>query len=753
MIPDNLPHQFLCYVRTAEGQKFPCNARGEAVDAHDPRNWMTYDQAAAAAAALGPQFGVAFDLTENDPWFFIDLDKCFDVASGQWKPEALAIWSQFTGAWGEVSSSGTGLHIMGYCQPAAVAHLRNKWDGWKEFYVQGRFIAFGHTGWSRIGDVAVDYDWTEVIKTIVPERVNLGELPVGVDPRWTGPEDDDTLIEMALRSASHSAGAMFSGKATFADLWQRNVPVLARNFPHHSGDPGLFDWSSADSALLSQLAFWTGRDMPRMDRLFRRSGLMREKYAMRDDYRTNSVQNAARLVRSVYDKPRSVPAANSVPTAAGEARGEILLSIVEQIEHFKGCVYVRDTHRVLVPGGRMLKPEQFNATYGGHVFQMQPDGTGPTKKAFEAFTENRGWKFPSAIRPCFRPDLAPGVITDDGSVNTYYPPNVDMTPGDVTRFMDFLRKLLPDERDRAILIAYLAAVVQHPGVKFQWAPVLQGCEGNGKTLVFSTLLYAVGKQYTHQPRAEQITEKFNAYLEGKVFILIEEIHMEGRREVLDTLKPLITNVDVELRGMQQDQRMVENRANFGFCTNFKNAVVKSRNDRRYAIFYTAQQEVDDLARDGMTGDYFPSMYRWLREQGGYAAIANWLKTYAIPDELNPAMNCHRAPRTSSTDEAVLNTTGAIELEIMEAAQDNTRGFRDGWISTWALDALLRARGSRVARNTLGTILRQCGYVEWGRAPRPILQEDGKRPVLYRLKSAEGAGSFEEYLAAQAYLTQ
>ena len=52
MIPTGLPHQFLCYVRTAEGQKFPCNARGEAVDAHDPRNWMTYDQAAAAAVAM-----------------------------------------------------------------------------------------------------------------------------------------------------------------------------------------------------------------------------------------------------------------------------------------------------------------------------------------------------------------------------------------------------------------------------------------------------------------------------------------------------------------------------------------------------------------------------------------------------------------------------------------------------------------------------------------------------------------------------
>ncbi|MFR4804189.1 MAG: hypothetical protein ACLT98_13270 [Eggerthellaceae bacterium] len=41
------------------------------------------------------------------------------------------------------------------------------------------------------------------------------------------------------------------------------------------------DRSAADMALCSHLAFWCGRDAGRMDRIFRRSGLMRDKWDSR----------------------------------------------------------------------------------------------------------------------------------------------------------------------------------------------------------------------------------------------------------------------------------------------------------------------------------------------------------------------------------------------------------------------------------------------------------------------------------------
>lgn len=722
-----LPQRFINYRLQAKPDspkmdKIPCDAMGNAINPHDPSQWMTYE----AAQARGP---VGFILN-GDGWFCIDLDNCRNATTGEYTAAAVAIYQSFPGALGEVSVSGTGLHIFGKCDPSQLADRRNKWDGDKEWYHTGRFIALSPHGLQPIGGQWIEKNWNDQLLRILPRRADAdGVLPTEVDPTYTGPADDDSLIAMMLRS-SGSAASKFGAKASVVDLWNANATVLSRVFPAYDGNGG-FDHSSADAALMSHLAFWTGKDMARMDRLFRRSALMRDKYRDRDDYRRDTIGGAARMCKKVYDQPQKtmpLPGAAGAP-ASGETGHEMFLTVPEMIKHFEGCVYIRDVHKVLVPDGALLKPEQFNASYGGHMFQMLPDGTKPTRKAFEALTECIAHRFPQAKRPVFRPDVPTGHILPDQSVNIYVKADVRIEPGDVTPFMNFLAKLLPSKRDRDILLGYMAACVQYPGVKFQWAPVLQGTEGNGKSLVAGCVAYALGPDMVHEPRASQLAEKYNGYLEAKLLQIVEEIHMGGRREMLDELKPYITNKRIELRGMAQEKRMIDNVANWFFCTNHKDAVLKSKNDRRYAVFFTAQQSADDILRDGMGGDFFPNLYSWLRADG-YAFMAHWLTHYQIPDELNPATMCHRAPETSTTAEAVAASTGTIEAEISEAVESDTVGFRGGWISSHMLDRLLRERGFKVSRPKIGSILTDLGYKQWGRAPRPFMREDAKRPVLW-----------------------
>ena len=138
-----LPDQFVAWELRSQG-KVPVGPQGHAVSAHDPCNWMSYREAISSSDRVG------FVLTEQDPWFCIDLDKC-DDGSGGWKEGALEIFRAFPGALYEISQSGGGLHILGKCDCVRVSRLRNKWDGWKEFYFAKRFIAFGPYGWSVIG--------------------------------------------------------------------------------------------------------------------------------------------------------------------------------------------------------------------------------------------------------------------------------------------------------------------------------------------------------------------------------------------------------------------------------------------------------------------------------------------------------------------------------------------------------------------------------------------------------------------------
>jgi len=436
---------------------------------------------------------------------------------------------------------------------------------------------------------------------------------------------------------------------------------------------------------------------------------------------------------------------------AEKVEGYQYLSADLQIEHFAGCVYIQDQHRIFTPSGAILKSEQFNATFGGYVFQLDETGNKTTRKAWEAFTESQAVRYPKAQSTCFRPELDPAsLITEEGRllVNTYVPILTPRTEGDVNPFLTHLSKVLPESNDRAILLAYMAAVVQYQGVKFQWAPLLQGVEGNGKTLFTRCVSFAVGRRYTHLPPSGEISEKFNEWLFNKIFIGIEDVYVpDHKKEIIEVLKPMITNDKLAMRAMQQAQVMGDNRANFMLNSNHKDGLKKTRSDRRFAVFYSAQQTVADLVRDGMDGNYFPDLYDWLNDQGGYAKVANFLSKYQIPAALNPATVCHRAPRTSSTAEAVESSLGVAEQIIHDAVDLEEWGFRGDLICTKAASKLLKENGKKLSPQKVALALANLGY---SKHPTLIksdgkLRIDGTRRRLYvkrgslsaKLATAEG----------------
>lgn len=411
-----------------------------------------------------------------------------------------------------------------------------------------------------------------------------------------------------------------------------------------------------------------------------------------------------------------------------------------QIEKFEGCTYIQDVHRILTPRGTMLDPGQFRAVHGGYSFQMDDMGERVTRNAWEAFTESQLVRFPKADTTCFRPDFKPGAIIDvEGlkAVNAYKEVETPRQKGDLAPFMRHLEKLLPDARDREIIISFMAAIVQYKGVKFQWCPLVQGAPGNGKTLLTRCVAFAVSNRYSHLPKADEIGNKFNGWLINKLFIGVEDVYIpENKKELIETLKPMITNERQEIQFKGSDQVTKDICANFILNSNHKDAIRKTRDDRRFAVFFTAQQSEEDIRRDGMGGDYFPSLYAWLQKEG-YAIVNEFLSSYKIKDEFNPATSCHRAPETSSTLEALSVGMGSVEQEILEAIQEDRIGFSGGWVSSVAMERLLKEM--RVERmippNKRRDLMISLGY-DWhpalhnGRVNNPILLDDNKKPRLY-----------------------
>lgn len=440
--------------------------------------------------------------------------------------------------------------------------------------------------------------------------------------------------------------------------------------------------------------------------------------------------------------------------------GYQFLGTEQQLEFFKGCVYIQDAHRVFVPSGVLLKSEQFNATYGGYIFALDDTGTKTTRKAFEAFTESQTIRYPKAESKCFRPTLTPGsIVEQDGRslVNVYVPVTTPRVQGDVTPFLVHLQKLLPNDNDRLIMLSYMAACVQYKGVKFQWAPLIQGTPGNGKTLITRCVMAAIGEKYSHMPPAGEIGEKFNLWLFNKLFIGVEDVYIpRHKREILETLKPMITGDRLACRAMQQDQVMGDLCCNFILNANFKAAIQKTKDDRRFCVFFTAQQSVDDIRKDGLGGNYFPDLYGWLKT-GGYAAVTEYLHTYSIPDQYNPARACHRAPETSTTFEAIAAGLGGAEQEILEAVEEGRPGFRGGWISSMMLDMLLKNKrmDGKIPINRRREMLNELGY-DWhpalvsGRVNNVVTPDNGKPRLFVQHTNVELQKITSAADAARAY---
>jgi hypothetical protein len=722
-------------------------------DAHDPAIWMDATTACHMATALGgqphpggPGWGVGFTFTAQDPFFFIDVDGCLQP-DGQWSPIVHELCGALPGAAVEISQSGNGLHIIasGDAGPTETRRKKDYTSKLFDLYTEKRFVAL--TGTAIQGHAATVH--TPALHAIVEKHLRkrgaIDDAPDGwttaPDPTWNGPKDDDELLRRAMRS--QSAGSAFSGKATFADLWERNIDALARTYPpdaNSKGEP--YDGSRVDRALAQMLAFWTGRDCERIKRLMLRSNLVREKWHKRESYLDDTILSAVQvqgewLTDKSVEAPAVTPAATEAPTPRLN-EGATYVSVGDQIAMFTGCVYVSDQNRILVPGGHVISKEQFKVRYGGYTFPMDLNNEmRPTRDAWEAFTQSQAYRAPRADSTCFRPDLPAGAIVDEHDftrVNTFWPIKVERKVGDPAPFLRHLEKLLPNERDRTIMLAYMAACVQYQGYKIKWAPLIQGVEGNGKSFLSLCVEAAVGKRYTHWPRADQISEKFNAWLFDKIFIGVEDIFVpESQQEVIEVLKPMITGESLAKRAMNTDQINANIVCNFILNSNHKGAIRKTRNDRRFAMLYCAQQQESDLVRDGMDKAYHQALYDWARA-GGYAIVAELLHTMPIPPEFDPKGQCQRAPITSSTEDAIAASRTTVEQEILEAIEEGIQGFAGGWISSIALTKLLESKRRSMSPARQRETLVSLGY-DWhpgltkGRVDNPV-HPDGGKPKLY-----------------------
>jgi len=216
----------------------------------DPATWGTFETACKRYPLDGFD-GVGFVFAGDDPFCGVDLDDCRDKTTGgidQWAAEAIAELDSYA----EVSPSGTGVKVF---VRATVPPGRCR-KGHVEMYDRGRYFCV--TGQRLSNSPTKIQDRQEQVNRLHARLVAASPRPAGPQKPITSgpPEADAEIVALAMRAKNG---------AKFAALW--------------SGDTGSYSsHSEADLALCGMLAFYAGPDPERIDRLFRASGLIREKW-------------------------------------------------------------------------------------------------------------------------------------------------------------------------------------------------------------------------------------------------------------------------------------------------------------------------------------------------------------------------------------------------------------------------------------------------------------------------------------------
>lgn len=224
----------------------------------------------------------------------------------------------------------------------------------------------------------------------------------------------------------------------------------------------------------------------------------------------------------------------------------------------------------------------------------------------------------------------------------------------VKRFLDHMEHLFADERDRKLLLSWMAYIVQTNG-RCNWCPIIQGAEGDGKTTVATVLSVALGGSHNAATvNGDSMAEKYTPWAEGKLFLFVEEVrlHGENRYDVLNKLKTFITNAVVAIRRMNTDVYNVPNTVNYMMGTNFKNALPISDEDSRYFPIFSRWQSKKRL--DAFKARH-PEYYADLAELAEHGeALRRFFLDYELHPEFDPN---RRAPMSAARREMIaLNRT-------------------------------------------------------------------------------------------------
>lgn len=273
--------------------------------------------------------------------------------------------------------------------------------------------------------------------------------------------------------------------------------------------------------------------------------------------------------------------------------------------------------------------------------------------------------------------------------------------------------LVSDERENTIILDWLTYVFQNPGKRVNWSLMVQGAQGIGKSYIGVMMQHIMGRN-VRQLDPMAIAGRFTGWAHGSTLAIIEEMRIRGadKYEIVDRMKPFITNETVQIEEKGRDHRTVPNFTNYLIFTNHKDALPVSEGDRRYCVIYSDVQNEQDLFETlggaDAAGDYFDRLFSLTSKHAG--SIAAYFRDRDVSENFKPH---GRAPETRALKTIMRFSVSPEADQVSDAIEMFSEGCAaicSEYVDITHLQYLADGEGVELPKTrTLSAILQSMGF--------------------------------------------
>ena len=310
----------------------------------------------------------------------------------------------------------------------------------------------------------------------------------------------------------------------------------------------------------------------------------------------------------------------------------------------------------------------------------------PGSKTFKKFRASEVFESanPTIVTDLFYMPGGDDIVTYERKtyLNSYFPylpdrPDEPMVQEAYRLIYNHLNWLFQDPVHQRFMLDWLAWQVQRPGELVGWVPLIIGCLGDGKSILFELITAAVGSNNTKLMGNKSIQGNFQDWATNSSVTAFEELKVDARhsRQVANDMKPFITEKRVSVNGKGSKETTIPNFSNYMAFSNYGDPIAINNGDRRWFILHTNHFGKNSVM-DRTQGDmklHFDGIKDLVNKEENHPAVHHVLMDHQISDEfLNHRF---RAPQTVFSLELVSETVSEKEARLQEFL-DNAH-FVDG----------------------------------------------------------------------------